>query len=212
MPERGAGSPESSRVPGWLQTGAAWSWRLLLLAAAIYLVVRVLGILYIVVVPCVAALLLTALLQPLTGRLRRAGLPALAATWGHPEHPALSSSHPAASGTQRLIRDCAETTGPAACTTTGTSATPVPEDPVGGMRVRSVSGNEYVWSAPKTAVPLGLGCDWGRSRGRRRHFTASDVSACLLPTSAPLPFILEPGFVNLAPQLDTVGTQVLMLL
>ena len=78
VPERGAGSPESSRVPGWLQTGAAWSWRLLLVAAAIYLVARVLGILYIVVVPCVAALLLTASVQPLTGRLRRAGLPALA--------------------------------------------------------------------------------------------------------------------------------------
>jgi predicted PurR-regulated permease PerM len=81
VPERGADSPESSRVPGWLQTGAAWSWRLLLLAAVIYLVVRILGMLYIVVVPCVAALLLTALLQPLTGRLRRAGLPSLAATW-----------------------------------------------------------------------------------------------------------------------------------
>ena len=37
--------------------------------------------LYIVVVPCTAALLLTALLQPLTARLRRAGLPGLAATW-----------------------------------------------------------------------------------------------------------------------------------
>lgn len=81
VPERGAGSPESGWVPGWLQAGAAWSWRLLLLAAAIYLVVRVLGALYIVVVPCVAALLLTAVLQPLAGRLRRAGLPALAATW-----------------------------------------------------------------------------------------------------------------------------------
>jgi predicted PurR-regulated permease PerM len=81
MPERGAGRPEYSRVPGWLQTGAAWSWRLLLLAAAIYLVMRVLGILYIVVVPCIVALLLTALLQPVTARLRRAGLPALAATW-----------------------------------------------------------------------------------------------------------------------------------
>jgi len=81
MPERGAGSPESSRVPGWLQTGAAWSWRLLIIAAAIYLVARVLGILSIVVVPCIVALLLTALLQPLTARLRRAGLPALAATW-----------------------------------------------------------------------------------------------------------------------------------
>ena len=39
--ECGAGSPESSRVPGWLQAGAAWSWRLLLLAAVIYLVVRI---------------------------------------------------------------------------------------------------------------------------------------------------------------------------
>ena len=68
-------------MPGWLQTGAAWSWRLLLLAAALYLIARVIGVLYIVVVPCTAALLLTALLQPLTARLRRAGLPGLAATW-----------------------------------------------------------------------------------------------------------------------------------
>jgi predicted PurR-regulated permease PerM len=73
---------EHNRVPGWLQTGAAWSWRLLLLAAALYLIARVIGVLYIVVVPCTAALLLTALLQPLTARLRRAGLPGLAATWG----------------------------------------------------------------------------------------------------------------------------------
>src|SRR6202522_2606107 len=73
--------PEQNRVPSWLATGAAWSWRLLLLAIAIYLVSRLLGILYVVVVPCIAALLLTALLQPLTSRLRRAGLPALAATW-----------------------------------------------------------------------------------------------------------------------------------
>jgi predicted PurR-regulated permease PerM len=81
MPERRLSLPEYSRVPGWLQTGAAWSWRLLLLAVAIYLVARVLGVLYIVAVPCIAALLLTALLQPLTARLRRAGLPGLAATW-----------------------------------------------------------------------------------------------------------------------------------
>jgi len=81
--ERAAGKnvPEQSRVPSWLQTGAAWSWRLLLLALAVYLVARVIGVLYIVVVPCTAALLLTALLQPLTARLRRAGLPGLAATW-----------------------------------------------------------------------------------------------------------------------------------
>ncbi len=76
-----ASVPEYNRVPSWLQTGAAWSWRLLLLAFALYLIARAIGVLYIVVVPCTAALLLTALLQPLTGRLRRAGLPGLAATW-----------------------------------------------------------------------------------------------------------------------------------
>jgi predicted PurR-regulated permease PerM len=80
-PGRRSTVPEQNRVPSWLATGAAWSWRLLLLAIAIYLIARVLGILYIVVVPCVAALLLTALLQPLASRLRRAGLPNMAATW-----------------------------------------------------------------------------------------------------------------------------------
>jgi len=80
-PDRRETADEQSRVPGWLQTGAAWSWRLLLLAAVLYLIARVIGVLYIVVVPCTAALLLTALLQPLTARLRRAGLPSLAATW-----------------------------------------------------------------------------------------------------------------------------------
>jgi predicted PurR-regulated permease PerM len=81
MPSRPGDTAEHNRVPSWLQTGAAWSWRLLLLAAALYLVARVIGLLAIVVVPCTAALLLTALLQPLKARLRRAGLPSLAATW-----------------------------------------------------------------------------------------------------------------------------------
>jgi predicted PurR-regulated permease PerM len=80
-PERRESTLEHDRVPDWLQTGAAWSWRLLLLAAALYLIARAIGVLYIVVVPCTAALLLTALLQPLTARLRRAGMAGLAATW-----------------------------------------------------------------------------------------------------------------------------------
>jgi predicted PurR-regulated permease PerM len=80
-PDRHVIPPEQSRVPSWLATGAAWSWRLLLIAIAIYLIARVVGILYIVVVPCIAALLITALLQPLTSRLRRAGMPNMAATW-----------------------------------------------------------------------------------------------------------------------------------
>jgi predicted PurR-regulated permease PerM len=74
-------APVAGGVPRWLQTGAAWSWRLLLIGAALYVMARIAGVLYIVVVPCAAALLLTALLQPLTARLRRAGLPGLAATW-----------------------------------------------------------------------------------------------------------------------------------
>jgi predicted PurR-regulated permease PerM len=69
------------RVPGWLERAAGWSWRLLILGVLIYATFRVVGVLRLVVLPCVAALLLTALLQPLTQRLRQAGLPALAATW-----------------------------------------------------------------------------------------------------------------------------------
>jgi predicted PurR-regulated permease PerM len=80
-PDRRGTAPGQNRVPSWLQTAAAWSWRLLLLAIVIYLIARLLGILYIVVVPCIVALLLTALLEPLTSRLRRAGLPTMAATW-----------------------------------------------------------------------------------------------------------------------------------
>jgi predicted PurR-regulated permease PerM len=74
-------APGSFDVPRWLGVSAAWSWRLLLLAAAFYIAARVAGLLFLVIVPCVCALLLTALLQPLTARLRRAGLSPLAATW-----------------------------------------------------------------------------------------------------------------------------------
>lgn len=78
-----SGTPPRTRdgVPGWLRTGAAYSWRLMLLALAVYLLARVLGVLYIVVVPCTAALLLTALLQPLAALLRRHGFGAMASTW-----------------------------------------------------------------------------------------------------------------------------------
>jgi predicted PurR-regulated permease PerM len=86
-PEAGAApaapppEPQAGSVPRWLQTSAAWSWRFLLLAAALYVAARVAALLYIVVVPCAAAILLTALLQPLTARLRRRGMSPLAATW-----------------------------------------------------------------------------------------------------------------------------------
>src|SRR6201996_6277382 len=83
VPASPAGPPDASAalVPRWLQAVAGWSWRLLVVAAVVYLLYRVAGRLTVVVVPCLAALLLTALLQPLTARLHRAGLPMLAATW-----------------------------------------------------------------------------------------------------------------------------------
>jgi predicted PurR-regulated permease PerM len=76
-----AGGAPAATVPRWLQQAAAWSWRLLLLAIVLYVAARVAALLYVVVVPCAAAILLTALLQPLAARLRRRGLPPLAATW-----------------------------------------------------------------------------------------------------------------------------------
>jgi predicted PurR-regulated permease PerM len=68
-------------VPRWLRTSAGWAWRLLLLAALLYVAGKVAGLLYVVIVPFAAAILLTALLQPLTLRLRRHGLGPLGATW-----------------------------------------------------------------------------------------------------------------------------------
>jgi predicted PurR-regulated permease PerM len=68
-------------VPGWLQTAAGWSWRLLLAGLLLYVLARIASVLRIVVLPCVAALLLTALLQPLAARLKRAGMPPILAAW-----------------------------------------------------------------------------------------------------------------------------------
>src|SRR5260221_10047551 len=78
QPPRG---PREPLVPVFLQRAAAWSWRLIVVGLLVYVAFRVASALRLVVLPCFAALLLTALLQPLTARLRRAGMPSLAATW-----------------------------------------------------------------------------------------------------------------------------------
>ena len=70
-----------AHVPRLLRNAAAWSWRLLLVAAVAYLAFKVADALRLVVLPLIAALLATALLHPLTSLLRRAGLRPLAATW-----------------------------------------------------------------------------------------------------------------------------------
>jgi predicted PurR-regulated permease PerM len=78
-----AGRPDDSRpvnVPRWLQTVAGWAWRLLLVGLLLYILARLASALRIVVLPCVAALLLTALLQPLKNRLQTR-MPNMLATW-----------------------------------------------------------------------------------------------------------------------------------
>lgn len=73
--------PPDAQVPRALQQVAAWSWRLLLTALVIYVAFRLAVDLRLVILPLIAALLLTALLQPLAARLRRLGFSPLLATW-----------------------------------------------------------------------------------------------------------------------------------
>ena len=69
-------------VPRGLDMTTRWVWRLVLLGGAAYLAVRVLALLWLVVVPVLTALLVTALLRPVTKLLRRwvPGAPAALAT------------------------------------------------------------------------------------------------------------------------------------
>ena len=80
-PDAPGAAAAADAVPRWLRVSAGWAWRLLLLAGLLYVAGKVAALLYIVIVPFAAAILLTALLQPLTARLRRSGLGPLAATW-----------------------------------------------------------------------------------------------------------------------------------
>ncbi|RCG30700.1 AI-2E family transporter [Sphaerisporangium album] len=60
---------------------AAWSWRLIVTGVVFYFFVQIIVRLSFVALPVAIALLLTALLFPLTERLRRAGLRSIWATW-----------------------------------------------------------------------------------------------------------------------------------
>jgi len=84
-PDGAQGPPPAAapndHVPRLLHVTAAWAWRLILVAILIYGAFRVSMQLRLVVLPLIAALLLTALLQPLSARLQRVGFPPLLATW-----------------------------------------------------------------------------------------------------------------------------------
>jgi predicted PurR-regulated permease PerM len=74
-------SPDS-QVPRLLQQAAAWSWRLLLTGLVVYVAFRLAVFLRLVVLPFIAAMLITALLQPAAAWLRRRmGMSPLLATW-----------------------------------------------------------------------------------------------------------------------------------
>ncbi len=69
------------RVPDWLERGAGWTWRMLVIGAGLVVVLLVLGRLRIVLVPVLVALLLTAFACPLVNWLVAHRVPRLAASW-----------------------------------------------------------------------------------------------------------------------------------
>ena len=75
----GDGSP--IRIPHWLEQGTTVAWRLLVLAAAVYVTATLLDRLLVVVVPIVVAAMLTTVLAPPARWLRDHGWPPALATW-----------------------------------------------------------------------------------------------------------------------------------
>jgi predicted PurR-regulated permease PerM len=64
-----------AQVPWGVDLAAAWAWRFLVIAAAGYLIMRVLGFFAVVTLPLVVALLITALVVPLVDRMKAIGVP-----------------------------------------------------------------------------------------------------------------------------------------
>jgi putative heme transporter len=67
-------------MPYVLRFSAAWAWRLLLVVAAVYVFLRVFGLLSVVLVPVIIGLLISAALSPIADRLEGWGLPRAVAT------------------------------------------------------------------------------------------------------------------------------------
>ena len=64
-----------AQVPWGLDLAAAWGWRFLVISAAGYLLIWLLGFFAVITLPLVVALLITALVSPVVNGLHRAGLP-----------------------------------------------------------------------------------------------------------------------------------------
>ena len=72
--------PDGVGVPFVLRFSAAWSWRLLLVLAAVYVALRLFGLLSVVLVPVILGLLLAAVASPLVDRLAAGPIPRGVAT------------------------------------------------------------------------------------------------------------------------------------
>jgi putative heme transporter len=66
---------EPAHVPWGVDLAAAWAWRFLVIAAAGYLIARVLGFFAVITLPLVVALLIAALVTPVVAGLHRIGVP-----------------------------------------------------------------------------------------------------------------------------------------
>ena len=64
-------APEARRVPWGVDLAAAWAWRFLVICAAGYLILRVIGFFSVIVLPVVVAMLISALVTPLVRALSR---------------------------------------------------------------------------------------------------------------------------------------------
>ncbi|MDP9791601.1 putative PurR-regulated permease PerM [Catenuloplanes nepalensis] len=61
-------------VPRGVRIAGSWAWRIILFVAAGYLLIRVIGLLRVVIIPVAVALLLAALFEPVSARMRRHGV------------------------------------------------------------------------------------------------------------------------------------------
>ncbi|CAO5170151.1 putative heme transporter [Frankia sp. AiPs1] len=64
-----------------LRVSAGWSWRLIVTAAAVYILLMAVGRIRLVIIPIIAGLLIAALIHPMKHRFQRMGLPRLAASF-----------------------------------------------------------------------------------------------------------------------------------
>jgi predicted PurR-regulated permease PerM len=70
-----AGEGKTVDVPYGVRLVTSWAWRLILVAAFVYLLLRLLGIFEVIVVPFLLAMLLVALTRPVTDLLHKSGMP-----------------------------------------------------------------------------------------------------------------------------------------